>query len=426
MERSQWLPRAELERLQFGALRRLIEHAFARCPYYRGAWEAAALRPSLLQTPADFVRWPVLERETVREHRISMRAAGPSLPLIEKATGGSSGVPLRFDLDHESHDRRAAAWHRGYGWAGAGPGTRQLYLWGTPIGERSLRARVKDRLYHALYRRHLVSCFEPHDDLPRLIAVALERNRPDAIVAYTNPLYEVARSLEESGVRPAFSPRAILVGAEKLHPFQREVIERAFGAPVFETYGSREFMLIGSECERHEGLHLTAEHLLVEVLGEDGRPAPDGAEGEVVITDLFNYGMPFIRYATGDRAIAGFRQCACGRGLPLLRSVIGRRLDTLTGTGGRSIPGEFFPHLVKDFPAVRRFRVVQEEPGVVRFTMAARELSVPDRQRLEGLVSAALGPGVRVEFDLVDNIPLSGAGKHCVVVNRAAEQGKAA
>src|SRR5207249_9066595 len=100
---------------------------------------------------------------------------------------------------------------------------------------------------------------------------------PDVIVAYTNPLYALARSLEDQGLK-AISPRSIIVGAEKLHPFQRALIERVFGAPVFETYGSREFMLIGAECDRHEGLHLTTENLLVEVLDDDGRPTPEGAE----------------------------------------------------------------------------------------------------------------------------------------------------
>src|SRR5690606_25431630 len=144
-------------------------------------------------------------------------------------------------------------------------------------------------------------------------------------------------------------PRSVIVGAEKLYPFQRKLIEEAFAAPVFETYGSREFMLIAAECDRHEGLHLTSEHLLVEILDEDGRPTPAGEAGNVVITDLYNFGMPFIRYANGDRAIAGWSKCSCGRGLPLLRQVTGRRLDVLHSPDGRRIPGEFFPHCLKDF-----------------------------------------------------------------------------
>src|SRR5207253_162083 len=159
------------------------------------------------------------------------------------------------------------------------------------------------------------------EDRVPLFLERLNRYRPDVIVAYTNPLYVFAQSLEERRLAP-FSPKAIIVGAEKLFPFQRALIEKVFAAPVFETYGSREFMLIGGECDRHEGLHLTAETLLVEVLDDDARPTPEGEEGNVVITDLSNYGMPFVRYVNGDRAVAGWGTCSCGRGLPLMRKVV--------------------------------------------------------------------------------------------------------
>jgi phenylacetate-CoA ligase len=209
-----------------------------------------------------------------------------------------------------------------------------------------------------------------------------------------------------------------VVGAEKLHPFQRQLIERVFRTQVFETYGSREFMLIGAECEQQNGLHLTTEHLLVEILDDDGHPTPKGIEGNVVITDLYNYGMPFVRYANGDRAVAGLGDCECGRGLPLLRNVTGRRLDMLLGADGRWLPGEFFPHLVKDFPAVRRFQVIQEALGHVRFRMASTHMADTDRKELERLVRAALGASVRVDFEQVADIELTAAGKLQVVINR--------
>ena len=246
----------------------------------------------------------------------------------------------------------------------------------------------------------------------------LERYRPDAVVAYVNPLHEVARRLDEESRRAPYAPRSIVVGAEKLHAHQREVIERVFQAPVFETYGSREFMLIGAECERHDGLHLTAEQLLVEVIDEDGKPTKPGDVGHVVVTDLCNLGMPFIRYLTGDCAVAGFDACPCGRGLPLLRSVTGRRLDMLRASGGRLVPGEFFPHLVKDFRAVRRFQVIQESPSLVRFRLQAEGMADEDRSRLERSVREALGSEVAVTFEPTSSIELSPAGKLQVVVNR--------
>jgi phenylacetate-CoA ligase len=417
LERTQWLPRAQLEQLQFQALRRLLAHAFDSCPYYREAWQQCGLEPGDLKSPADFAHWPIVDREIIRAHRSNMRSRTPELRLFSKSTGGSSGVPLSFDLNTDSHDRRVAAMYRGYSWAGAGPGTKQLYLWGVPLGQQSAWRRWKDRLYNLLQRRLVLNSFDLTEEQVPLFLERLNHYRPDAIVAYTNPLYIFARCLDERGLMP-FSPRSIVVGAEKLYPFQRQLIEHVFQAPVFETYGSREFMLIGGECDRHTGLHLTSEHLWVEVVDEAGRPAQDGTEGDVVITDLYNYGMPFIRYATGDRAVAGWGTCSCGRGLPLLKKVVGRRLDMLHTPDGRHVPGEFFPHLVKDFPAVRRFQVVQDAPDHVQLRLVTSPAwNEQARRRLEQQVRDTIGAAVQFEMLVVDDIPLTAAGKQRVVVN---------
>lgn len=417
LERTQWMPPAELEQLQFQALQRLLAHAYDTCPYYREAWQQRGLEPGDLKAPADFSRWPVIDRETIRGDRPDMRSRKPGLRLFSKSTGGSTGVPLAFDLNTDSHDRRVAAMHRGYSWAVAGPGTKQLYLWGVSLGQQPAWRRWKDRLYNLLQRRLVLNSFDLTEGQVPSFLERLNRYRPDAIVAYTNPLYVFARCLEERGLKP-FSPRSIVVGAEKLYPFQRQLIEKVFQAPVFETYGSREFMLIGGECDRHMGLHLTSEHLWVEVVDERGHPVLDGTEGDVVITDLYNYGMPFIRYATGDRAVAGWGACTCGRGLPLLRKVVGRRLDMLHTPDGRHVPGEFFPHLVKDFPAIRRFQVVQDAPDHVQLRLVTSSAwNEQGRCDLERQVRDTIGDAVRFEMIVVDDIPLTAAGKQRVVVN---------
>ncbi|MDB5322679.1 MAG: CapK related-protein [Phycisphaerales bacterium] len=423
LERTQWLSARELADRQLDALRGLLSHAFRNCPYYRSEWLRRGLDPAKVQSAADFSRWPVIDRETIRANRFEMRSRGAGLGLISKSTGGSSGVPLHFDLDHRSNDRRMASWHRGYAWAGAGPGTRQLYLWGAPLRARRPLKRCKDRLYDWLYRKRVFSSFDMSREREDAFVRELNATRPDAIVAYTNPLYELARSLIKRGVR-VYSPKSIVVGAEKLHGFQREMIERAFGAPVFETYGSREFMLIGAECDRHTGLHLTQENMRVEVLDDDGWPTAPGAEGNVVITDLYNYGMPFIRYANGDRAIAsGAGMCACGRGLALLKQVTGRRLDMLRTPDGRRIAGEFFPHLMKDFAAVARFQVVQERIDRVELRVVLMSpLGPAERRHLEGRVRDTLGPAIRFNLTEVTEIPLTAAGKLRVVISHVTDE----
>jgi phenylacetate-CoA ligase len=142
-------------------------------------------------------------------------------------------------------------------------------------------------------------------------------------------------------------------------------------------------------------------------------------EGDVVVTDLYNFGMPFIRYVIGDRAVAGFGVCSCGRGLPTLRAVVGRQLDVLVTRDGRRLPGELFPHLLKDFPAVRRFQVVQEseEMVVLRLVLAPGAPSPADPVAREA--RTYLGPTMRFAVEEVDDIPLSRSGKLQVVVNKA-------
>jgi phenylacetate-CoA ligase len=416
LEATQWLGATRLEEIQFEALKRLVAHAFEHSAYYRDEWKRGGLQPNLLQTPADFRHWPIIDGQTILENRLRMRAALPGMRLIAHSTGGSSGVPLHFDLDTDSYARRTAAWHRGYSWEGAAPGTKQLYLWGVALGQRPQWRNWKDRLYNRLHRRLVLNSFEMSDERVPDFLRRLNAYRPEVVVAYTSPLYEFARELDARGLKP-YQPKTIICGSEKLHSFQRSVIEKVFQAPVFETYGSREFRLIGAECDRREGFHLTMENLLVEVLDDAGRPTPRGEEGNVVVTDLHNYGMPFIRYFNGDRAVAGWEKCTCGRGLPLLKKVVGRRIDILETPDGRIIPGIFFPHLLKDYPAVKRFQVVQQALDSVQLRVVLKDgFEERSRGAIESEVKKVLGSAVRFEFLPVDDIPLSATGKLRVVV----------
>ena len=139
-----------------------------------------------------------------------------------------------------------------------------------------------------------------------------------------------------------------------------------------------------------------------------------------MITDLTNRGMPFIRYANGDRAIAGGTSCPCGRGLSLLQAVTGRRLDVLTTPDGRALPGEFFPHILKELASVQQFQVIQDDPAAVTVRLVAPTWQEQDERWLRAEVAATAGPLLRLDVERVNAIPLTAAGKLQVVVNRLA------
>ncbi|MGB2788789.1 MAG: phenylacetate--CoA ligase family protein, partial [Dokdonella sp.] len=209
---------------------------------------------------------------------------------------------------------------------------------------------------------------------------------------------------------------AILSAAEALHDAQREVIERAFGCPVFNTYGCREVMLIASECERREGLHATADHLAVE-LTHCRESAGGKSIGEVTLTDLHNYGMPLLRYVNGDLATASDRNCACGRGLPLLERIDGRKLDTLRTPAGHLLPGEYIVYAFLHVPSVKRYQVVQRE-------LAALDVSVvPDagfsaetQALIRSELAKVVGDSVEIRIHPVDDIAASASGKFRVAI----------
>ncbi len=417
LEQNQWWSVGQLEELQFQSLQRLLEHCQQHSSYFQKLWRACGLEPSQLQTLADFTAWPITNRDTMRDSAQEIRCIATDIGLVRKSTGGSSGSPLHFVLDRAADDRRCGATLRGYSWAGALPGTRQTHLWGTTLGKQNHWWKLKEHLYNRyLYRRDMINSFNVYEhDTPQLVG-RINSFRPRVLVAYTNPLYSLARAIAEQGLR-VHSPQSIVVGAEKLHDYQRQTIESTFQAPVFETYGSREFSLIGAECDRHRGLHMSMENLLIEVLNEDGTPTPSGHEGNIVITDLFNLAMPFVRYEIGDRAIAGFEQCVCGRNLPLLRKVTGRQLDLITTVDGQRLAGEFFPHVMKDFRSVRQFQVLQRELDSIEIKLVVdQHWTSHALEALRGTIQSTVGGSTHLHFVEVPHIPLTPAGKFRVVI----------
>lgn len=415
-ERSQWLDPAQLAELQWRKLSRLVEHCWNEVPYYRRRWSEAGATLHDIRTPEDYARLPLLTKDDIRANFEDLHAPAWRGTLLYKATGGSTGEPMRFGYTRESYDRRIAAMWRGYAWAGARMGRRTLYLWGAPIGSPLRSHAIKDRMYHAAFNRRMLNAFLMSEERMREYAAEVDAFRPEVIVGYVGPLVRMAEWILASGHR-IHSPRTMLSAAEALHPAQRATLEQAFGCPVFNTYGCREFMLIASECEHRDGLHATADHLRVELANLRPTPAGDPV-GEVVVTDLHNYGFPFMRYANGDLATpSDGRRCACGRGLPLLRRIDGRKLDTLRTPAGHLLPGEYIVYAFLGVTGVRQYQVVQREAGALDIRVVPGEgFGEVVIAQIRSELDKAIGSAMELRFHVVDEIPASASGKRRVVM----------
>jgi phenylacetate-CoA ligase len=163
-------------------------------------------------------------------------------------------------------------------------------------------------------------------------------------------------------------------------------------------------------------MHVTADQLVVELKSQPGYS--DGT-GEVVVTDLTNYAMPFVRYANGDLATpevgAG---CACGRGLPRLRRVEGRKLDAIRTPDGHVVPGEFFPHMLKDVAGLQRYRVIQRQLDALQIDVVPEPPFGEEQEAyIRREVAKVFGDTISVELRRVADIPLTPTGKSRVTIS---------
>ncbi len=413
---------AALRDLQTGFLRRLLRHAYRHTAYYRRILDERGLRPEDFTSPSDLAKLPLLDRPTVRATMLERTAHAPPAAVIRKVTSGSSGQPVEVLYNAESRHWRDAIRLRGYGWGGYRVGERSLHYWGFVPQAGTTWLKQKKTQIDRAYKRELFLDCTPRGEAALLDVIDhIRRFRPRSIVAYASGAGALAHFINARGLRD-WDDIPVLTGAEGLLPHDRAAIERAFGA-AFDTYGCREVMLMASECPAHDGFHTSMENLIFEVVVREGstvRAARPGETGEVVITDLHNLACPMIRYVNGDLAVAGVdERCRCGRGLSRIGQIQGRVTETMYDGKGNAVGGLVFNILFSTIGHVARsFQVHQREDGSVIFKVVPYQggyLPTREEQLLRAHAERYL-PGAPFSIEIVENIPLSAAGKRRVVV----------
>jgi phenylacetate-CoA ligase len=417
LEASQWWPRARLEAYRLDRLRSLLGGAFRHVAYYHSAFDHARFDPATLRSVADLANVPFLTKALIRANSDALKA--DDAPALRRYnTGGSSGEPLVFYIgkDRVSHDV-AAKW-RATRWWGVDIGDPEIVLWGSPIelGAQDRMRSLRDRLL----RTKLLPAFDMSDrNLDRFIA-EIRARRPRMIFGYPSALAKVAaqakaraQRLDDLGIRVAF------VTSEMLYAHQRESIAAAFGCKVANGYGGRDAGFIAHECPQG-GLHISAEDVIVEIVGPGGNVLPDGEPGEIVITHLATSDFPFIRYRTGDVGVLARGACACGRGLPLLEAIQGRSTDFVIAADGTVMHGLALIYVLRDLPGIASFKIVQESRHRVRVQIVpAPELLPTIEARIREGFRARLGPGVEVDVERVEAIESDRSGKFRYVISHA-------
>lgn len=416
LEENQYLSSEEIEELQWRKLQQMLRQVSVHVPYYREMFSRRGIDIRAISSMDDFRKIPYLTRNVINDNSRALISGDPLRKGIPSSTGGSTGAPLYFYCDRSSLPVRKANKLRQMRIAGIDIGARQLRFWGVDT-DLSIRDRFLRTLKNYFNNIRLISTFDMSDSRMKKYAAVEKSFKPDFITGYPSALTLFSDFCRKNSVH-LHEPDAVITGGETLYPEQRDLIEEVLSAPVFNSYGSREFADIAFECQEHSGLHIAADLHLVELIHSSGRPARDGELGEIVVTDLLNMYMPFIRYRTGDLAVASGRSCDCGRGLPLLERVEGRSFDTIRTPEGKMVGGFFWTRLSRSVPGIRRFQIEQKALNWIDFRIVAGQgWEKENIEILRNKIKDNCGSNMHVNFLLVNEIPLTSSGKSKFVIS---------
>jgi phenylacetate-CoA ligase len=394
----------ELKSLRDRKLRVMIRHAFETVPYYRALFTSAGLSPKDVQSTDDLKKIPVTTKEDLTMaglDNILTRGTEKGACSICR-TSGSSGKPFSTYLGRRERMIRRLLGLRRLVDAGFRPLDRVCILC-DPVQSSGRRFRT----------RYLSLALPAQQQIE-----FLQEMQPTILKGWPSCLRVL---LHHAGYQLGhfIKPRIVVTSGEMCDEEFRRALAADLKTEVFDFYGAGEFGPIASECHAHQGLHVNADQLIVECLDDDQTNGTCGS-GEIVMTSLYSFTMPFIRYRIGDRGSIQERPCPCGSSFPLLTALQGQRNYTVSLPDGRLLSiAALVNTALRPFPTLHKFRLIQESIG--QFVLETAFLEQPTTEiisRIRGRICDFLGSGVELSIVVVDSIDEEGVRKFGNFVSR--------
>lgn len=389
-----------LSKWQEAAVRRLFSHAGRTVPMWRDAFLTYGIDPSTMVL-ADIAKLPVSSKDTYRG-RMTEEYIDNSRPLypLWRTTSGSSGEPFSFLSNRNFTGQYYDDFLR-----------LRFLLW----KGHSLRSLARTRVARikmspeSRANRLFIPVASYRED-PGSTLQVLADFKPDVLESYATVILDVVHEAKERS--SALSIPYVISYGEILSPATRHHIEEVLGAEVFDRYGIEEVGVLAVECDMHDGQHMYGESVLIEIVDERGRPVPPGTRGRVVVTDLLNYAMPFIRYDTGDQGVMSLERCPCGLHMPRVW-INGRYSAFLSFPGrGRIHHLEFDGALNTFMHAILQYQIVKEADDRLKVRVVpAPGFSPATHEQIVEHIQALTGSAVEVKVERVAAITRLPRGK---------------
>jgi phenylacetate-CoA ligase len=424
MLKTQYDPPEVIRERQLKALREMVRHANGTSQFWKKRFTRYNFAPENLVTLADLSKLPLLTKDNLRnnwEQILSSKYCDVS-KLRRAQTSGSTGVPVVVYSDEASDQWKRGAVLRSDEWTGWRLGESIASIWGNVIHRKDWQGIIRRFLLDRCYI--YLDTLDMTEEKMNVFADGISKAPPTLLTGHAASLYLFSRFLKARRPDVRIRPKGILSTCLVLHDFERQMIEEVFGCKVTNRYGCEEVGLIACECERHEGLHVNLDSLIVEVVDNCGNPCTPGAVGQVVLTDIVNRAMPILRYKVGDMAVWSRQSCSCGRTLPLLEKIEGRVADYVVKRNGEYTAGttltECFALMI---PNVAQMQIVQEDYDRFVFNIVKTDkFGDESMAKIKDLVSARFGEDAKYQCVFMDKIPSEKSGKFRFCISKVPKE----
>jgi phenylacetate-CoA ligase len=421
---SQWWSRERLDAYQLEQLQWTLAKANEVSPHYREAFAAAGVKPADLRSLDDIRRFPLLEKQDLRENL--GRMINPKIPrsrTMDFCTGGTTGPGVVIPFEESYRNRcRGFVWHM---WEQIGYRPDML---GVILQHREVPEDINEGIWY-MEKPSNAMVLSSHRLTPRTIhkyLEAIEQHRPRVLIAYPSLAYLFAIYAKQAGLKGHVFDLVIL-SSETLYEFQRTELERVFQAKTRIHYAHIESAAMLSYCDHTNLYHVQPEYGFVEILKDDGSPAGPGEVGEIVATNFENRLLPLVRYRTGDLAEASDARCECGRNYSIVERIHGRRADLIrspSGTGHSPIVVEVLMDqaLLAGRDHFSDLQIVQTKlDEIVVRVVPSPDFRQEDVDWFCDLLDEALHHEIRITSERVSAIPRTDRQKKCLVVSEIPE-----
>jgi len=374
-------------------------------PFYSALFRRAGVDVDQLNSLDDLRRLPRVTKEDLRAVPVNERLSTEfsAEDCFVRRTSGSTGIPIEILEEPTVYNFLRAYQLRRFLSYGLRPGHRIAVLDPRRVDQPAKR-HVFNPLLTRLFLGSLINV--PMHTNPREQLEALRKLKPAWLFGNPSEFRSIA-SLVEKPSSLGMNLRGVLTWGELLDPGTRELLKSRFDAEVYDGYGAVEVAPLGGlawECRSH-GFHINADCVILEFL-KDGDPVAPGERGEVVATSLFRYAMPAIRYTLNDYAVRGEESCICGRGLPLIKALEGRKVDCLIAENGELVSPFRIILALQEIEQVGQYQVIQERRDQLIVNIASKgSMREEDRAKITAICWSLIGKGVAVRVNTVMSIP---------------------